>query len=285
MSVNQKMTAIADAIRNIVTSIQHKLTLDDIANFGIQKVYDEGYHDGFYEGRQYGIEYGKRAEWNAFWDEYQMYGQRTYYPYAFANRGWSDKTFYPKYNITVKNACDGLFSMFGLSTQGVADKIPAMDLTQRLEECGVTLTFENISSAYRLFYYAQISSVPEIDLSTATNVGHLFLSSEVETIDKLILNSDITSYSSSFGFCKNLKNIVVEGYFSGSVSFASSPLTTKSIVNIIEHLNPNSQGQTLTLLRTAVNNMVFPFTSEESGRTYNSFEELVGSTGWSISLV
>jgi hypothetical protein len=71
-----------------------------------------------------------------------------------------------------------------------------------------------------------------------------------------------------------------------NIDFAQSPLSTKSIVGIFEHLSESVTGNTLTLKQTAVDDMVFPFTSEQSGITYYSWDELVETkANWTISLV
>jgi hypothetical protein len=43
------------------------------------------------------FEAGKKAEWDAFWDAYQDYGNRVQYPNAFYM--WDDTYFKPKYPI------------------------------------------------------------------------------------------------------------------------------------------------------------------------------------------
>ena len=65
-TVNDKMTAIADAIRER-TGETEPLTLDDMAT-DIPKVYEKG----------------KQAERDEFWDAYQENGKRTQYNFAFA---------------------------------------------------------------------------------------------------------------------------------------------------------------------------------------------------------
>lgn len=83
MSVNEKMTAIADAIRD-KTKGTEPLTLDDMAT-EIPKVFDAG----------------KKAEYDALWDNFQNYGDengRDYY-WAFSYDRWNDGNFNPKHNI------------------------------------------------------------------------------------------------------------------------------------------------------------------------------------------
>lgn len=81
MSVNEKMTAIADAIRD-KTGGTDALTLDDMAE-NVPKVYEAG----------------KRAEYDAFWDSYQENGNRRSYEHAFMH--WKRENYNPKYPMVV----------------------------------------------------------------------------------------------------------------------------------------------------------------------------------------
>ena len=72
-----------------------------------QKVYDAGYAKGKAEGGssyEQGVADGKQAEYDAFWDKFQNYGNRRNYYYAFAwqqvaNEGWASDAYNPKYPI------------------------------------------------------------------------------------------------------------------------------------------------------------------------------------------
>lgn len=114
MTVNKKMTAIADAIRSRTRETE-KLSLDDMAS-GVNDVYDvgysaghtEGYNQGYTEGEDYGmangVTLGKSQEYNRFWDAYQQNGNRTNYTQGFSGYGWTDETFKPKYPIIANDA-------------------------------------------------------------------------------------------------------------------------------------------------------------------------------------
>jgi hypothetical protein len=78
-TVNEKMTAIADAIRD-KTGGTDALTLDDMVT-SIPKVYNAG----------------EQAEYDRFWDNFQNYGKRTNYWGAFTY--WSNAIFNPKYPL------------------------------------------------------------------------------------------------------------------------------------------------------------------------------------------
>ena len=87
MSVNEKMTAIADAIRE-KTGGTDALTLDKMAE-AIPEVYGAG----------------KQSEYDKFWDAFQQNGERTDYGFAFYK--WNDLCYDPKYDISITNGQQG----------------------------------------------------------------------------------------------------------------------------------------------------------------------------------
>ena len=61
------------------------------------------------ENEQKVFDAGKDAEYNAFWDAYQEYGNRTVYPTAFYHNWWNDTTYNPKYDIVIKSGASSVF--------------------------------------------------------------------------------------------------------------------------------------------------------------------------------
>ena len=55
----------------------------------------------FESGVAIGQEQGKQAQYDEWWDEFQDYGNRTWYWGAFAGPGWTDKTLKPKHPIRI----------------------------------------------------------------------------------------------------------------------------------------------------------------------------------------
>ena len=98
MSVNEKMTAIARAIRE-KTGGTAPLTLDGMAE-AIEDVYQAGV----------------TAEYDRFWDAYQENGKKTDYRFAFAGPSWTDETFKPKYPFPTFSVTGYMFSFSGIST-------------------------------------------------------------------------------------------------------------------------------------------------------------------------
>lgn len=215
--------------------------------------------------------------YNLFWDTYQLRGGRTGYTYAFANP-WTDELFFPKYDIicTGHNA-----SVFAYS------KITR--LASKLKELGLTFDTSKVTTFLQWFQGSNIKDIPVLDCSNATSLSYTFgTSSKVETIEKLILSDKITTVANAFEGCSKLTHVIFDGIIAitGLNLKWSTKLDTESIVSLIETLSPTTSGMSVTLSQTAVNNMVFPITSEKTNTTYNNWNELTGTkTNWTITLV
>ncbi|MEE0896308.1 MAG: leucine-rich repeat protein [Acutalibacteraceae bacterium] len=140
MSVNEKMTAIADAIRD-KTKETEALSLDDMAT-EVSKVFDVG----------------KKAEYDTLWDNLQNYGNRKHYAYAFAYTGWNDNNYNPKYPIVPK------------STTGVGN---IFTWNQGISNIKVPITFYGAGN--NAFYSCvQLKKIPKLIFSAATNISNAF---------------------------------------------------------------------------------------------------------------
>lgn len=100
MSVNEKMTAIADAIRDKTGSTE-ALSLDEMAE-KVTAVYDNGHAEG------------KEAQKKRFFQVYQNWGSRQYYQYAFFDAYWCDELYEPLYPIVSHN-CNYVFQSCGIT--------------------------------------------------------------------------------------------------------------------------------------------------------------------------
>ena len=104
MSVYEKMTAIADAIRE-KTGGTDALTLDGMAA-AVPEVYNAG----------------AQTEYDKFWDTFQRNGSRTNYNRAFftetmAESGWNDDNYNPKYPIVTTAATQTFWCALITSTK------------------------------------------------------------------------------------------------------------------------------------------------------------------------
>ena len=218
----------------------------DIAEKTLQLKQD--FDDVYEAGKQVGKQVGKQEETDAFWEQFQKdqvsYGSMNYI-WAFAYNRFNDKTYNPPLPI---------------------------------------ICSENINSGQNMFYSSGVTDTKVPIYANSLNLGGAFYWwRKGITINKLVVQES-TTYKTCFTDCIALKNITIEGVIGQTFDIHWSPLTTKSIVSIIEHLSATASGMTLTLNKTAVNNMSFPYTSEESGITYNSWNELIGSkSNWTVS--
>ena len=133
------------------------------------------------------------------------------------------------------------------------------DLSKRLKDLGLRLDTSKATSLQSLFAYADMKSVPSIDCSNSANATQLFHEcKKLETIEKFIPPKKASAgFSNTFYKCEKLRNIIVEGEWLNTVSFAdSTELSADSIRSIIEHLSDTAQGKTLTLSKTAVENAI-----------------------------
>lgn len=227
--------------------------------------YDEGKADGITEGKQ--------AEYDAFWDGFQNYGNRTIYYSAF---GYVDleKFFFPKYDIKPSGGSSA--DMFRGSVGN------PIDLTQRLSDCGVVLdTSKNTSNVF-LFAFASVVRVPTISFEGITSVSGwnapFRACYSLHTIDGIVPSPTYAIQTTAFDSCTALKNITFKGtiWSSGLDLHWSTKLSRDSITNIVGQLSTTASGKSITLSKTAVNNA---FTDAEWATLANT------RSNWTINLV
>ncbi len=155
-------------------------------------------------------EAGQQAEYDRFWNAFQNNGNRTIYSYAFyGTQGWKYATFNPKYPIRIVNA------------------------------------------EYML-YNSQITQIPvdivlAEDASLTPNARVFYNCTQLKTIKKIVMVEHVNA-SSWFYNCKALENITFEGVIGKNIDFSYSPLTSQSMLSVIEHLKDYSNdGGTFTV--------------------------------------
>lgn len=216
MSVNEKMTAIADAIRE-KTGKTDKLNLDAMA-LGVHEAYESG----------------QKAEYDRFWDAFQANGTRTDYQHAFRS-GWTNDIFNPKYPLRPTNAT----SMFAATT-----------ITKHIDvDTSACTEFVNMFSGAN-----GPTSIGTIDTRSATTLNQTFAyMGGLKTIEKLILKDDGSQTFSEFcfGWDGALANIVIEGTIGNTLSFKGCyALSKASATSIINALSSSTSGKTLSLQST-----------------------------------
>ena len=186
-------------------------------------------------------EAGRKSEHDEFWDGYQTNGDRVNYNYGFYNRGWTDASFKPKYNITPTRATQ-MFAESNIS-----------DLVGILENCGVTLDLSQTTNIYMTFYWCQsLTRVPVVDTRSSTNDTQTLYclfgqDAKLRSIEKLILKPDGSqSFNITFSGCINLEEIRIEGVI-GKNGFNVQEcirLSHDSLMSIINALKDNSGTDT-----------------------------------------
>ncbi len=255
-TVNKKMTAIADAIRD-KTGETNLLTLDDMAT-DIPKVYDKG----------------KTDESRAWWDCMTQDNTKTTYDRCFYNMnfnkvkgGWN-----PPYTLKPSYAVNMLSYTYGITKVTKAQ----LDLSA------------NNSSNYMFTSCFDLVEVEEIEIGSSC----MYTFSEcykLKTIGKLIIRNGITGLSADappFVNCTALENITIEGIVPYTLNFKWSPLlTSASIENIVSVLSDTSSGQTLTF-NSAVKKTYYNAHSSEYADADEAWDALCGTKpNWTISLV
>lgn len=243
---------------------------------GLEVGYEDGFGKGKAEGYQEGLvsseayEKGKQAEYDAFWDAYQLNGNRGIYEAAFAGQGWNDKTFNPKYPIVVTGSSWNMF--YSCNVKDGYEILKNVDfskctvLSSAFAQCHMkhlgTIDCRNVKSVYNLFYHAK----------------------SLQTIDKIIVKVENT-FSSLFDNTPLLENVTFEGEIGNDLVMAGTysgtkwgdKLTRASIESIVTHLSDNVSGKTLTLSKTATEN-AFP--------DWNDWGALVmAHPNWTLELV
>lgn len=220
MRVNEKMTAIADAIRDR-TGGTEMLTLDDMAT-EVGAVYDAG----------------KKSEHKDFWDV--ALRNQNYMVYAFAGCCWKDETFRPKYDIKPKGNITGMFRASGIT-----------NLKKCLEDAGVTLDLSQATNATTAFgYCGPLTTLPKLDFSSVTTLTQTFNDdTALETIEEIKFGEN-TKFNQSFDDCASLTHMIVTGVIGqNGLDLSFSPnLTHESLMSVINALQTKTSGSwTVTL--------------------------------------
>lgn len=231
--------------------------------------YDEGYADG------------RQAEYDAFWDGYQDYGNRIDCDAMFANQGWNDTTFKPKYDIRPRSASK-LFSYAKIT-----------DLKGILESQGVVLDMSNVEYMNYIIESnaCTITRLPELKMTRINNLSYFISNAEkLISVDKVILKNDgsQTLGSNTFRNLKALEEIRFEGVIgkAGIDLQHSTKLSHDSIVSIVNALSTTTSGLSITLSKTAVNTAFATTTGGTDGSTSAEWTALVATrANWTISLV
>jgi len=216
-------------------------------------------------------ECGKKAEYDAFWDDFQFKGTRTAYNRAFYM--WAASIFKPKYDLKPTRADYMFMDIFPeYNSKG------GYSLIKALEAAGVTLDTSQCANFSYMLYYSYVNEIGEIDTRSAVSVNAILSYAKyVKKVEKLILKDDGSqTLTASFEAAQALKDITFEGTIGESIDFQSSPLSKASIKNIIEHLSGASTGKIVTFKKSA----------KEAAFTGDEWAELITQKpNWTFALV
>jgi hypothetical protein len=265
---------IADKVRRAKTD------LDEVHAAGVE----EGKALGGYTK---GYEDGKRAEYDAFWDTVQNYGNRTDYGKAFL--GWNCEYIRPKYKVTPSDRVTSVNTFYGNKT---LKKIEAeyFDFSQKTRGNSITTGwYWTFSTCAALEEIEDIGMMPD----TAYDATFAFCYG-LKKIAKITTDKDV-QFGDTFRGCNALEDITFEGEIGNNINFQwSTKLTKASITSVVNALSNTASGRTLQLSKTAVDN-AFPtwFDNPETGEQENlgcdinsEWVALVASkSNWIITLV
>lgn len=235
------------------------------------------------ENEQKVYDAGKKAEYDKFWDNYQMNGDRKIYSCAFgamtmttggSGDAWTDDIFYPKYDIT-SSSTDNMFCRSKIT-----------NIKQRLIDCGVSW-IDTSTTLYYTFSYANTSHIPDLSNTAKTNIEHAFRNnSRLVSIDGVRVASNCV-YSYAFLNCTALEHVIFYGTIGNTLTLQySTKLDKESITSIVSILSTTVSGKTLTLSKTAVNNAFETAEGLADGTTSTEWAALIeGKSKWTISLV
>ena len=143
------------------------------------------------------FEAGRQAEYDRFWDRYQLNGTRSIYDNFFRADGWNEETYNPKYEIRAKS-------------------ISALFQGANITDTKVPIIYEGTYNTSNVFYGCR-KLVTICNLTFVESPAH-------------------SNYSNWFYNCDALKNITIEGVIPNNISFQWSPLTVESMKSVLTHL-------------------------------------------------
>lgn len=272
MSVNEKMTAIADNIRS-KTGKTELLNLDDMAS-GVDEVYTKGENSGYDNCML------------LWWDAITNKGKRTSCIRTFMSTNVGDIEGIEKmpYPLKLTGQCDGIFNDYW-GKKLLPKKL--LDLT------GIKTTYDNSTVIHGMFTWWTSEDagttegiIPDYGIPAMSYYTQFcYRASAVGTIE-IIRCHENTEFSQSFDGANNLKNITFEGTIGKNISFSSCPLTVASMKSIITHLKnyagtENAGKYTLTLKDSCKSLMAQQgAVAELDGKTYDAY---IADIGWNLA--
>ena len=235
----------------------------------------------------------KQNDFSVIFDQYQLQGARQSYGYAFAYGHFSSDNFYPIYDMYPTGQYDGedAYQMF----YGFNAKEPALNLKERLEECGVVLNTCNANSVQQMYYTANVTEVPAIDLSNCTKnrwttQQFVSLAPNLKTVEKIIVSPQTFFSYYTFYQASNIEHMPVEGTIAGGTSLdlrSLKKLNRASLETWVNALSEEVAPYTAYFSLTSVNKAFETTSGENDGSTSTDWLNLIApkqDCGWTIIL-
>lgn len=190
---------------------------------------------------------GKKAEYDAFWERFTDYGERTSYYRGFMNMNF--EYIRPNRKIIPKSADSGSSTFNAVKS---LKKVEAayFDFSQKMR--GTTAT----NGFYYTFYNCPaLEEIEDIGMQADYGYQTTFSCPKLHTIAK-IRTDENTRFQNAFDYSYNLKNISFEGVIAqNGVNLRwSTNLSKSSIISLINVLSTTTSGLSVTLSKIAVNN-------------------------------
>lgn len=210
------------------------------------------------DGYDNGFEDGKKAEYDAFWDDFQKNGTEfLYYGYAFANKDlWTQEAMD---KIKYKHFLANYFSVVFSNNASITD-LSAFSFESERNTWG---DFNRLALSYTFNGCTNLKKCMPI------NCGMVY------------------SFTNAFNGCTALEELILSGtnINSGLDLKWSKKLNKASLTSVINCLDITKTGQSVTLSLTAVNNAFETSSGAADGSTSAEWTALVATRpSWTISL-
>ena len=191
---------------------------------------DNGAVVTFGYNQSWGIVYGKQAEYDRFWDDFQDYGTRRDYKYAFTGYGWSDRCFKPKYPCGEIVQAVNMFNYCCITYIDVD-----LDFS---EATSFSYAFANST------YLKRIKSVKfNNNIASANNRASMFTGTKL--LEDITINGTI-NFSISFSECSNLTNASVQSIIDSLVDLTGQTAQTLTFHATVGAKLTDAQKATIT---------------------------------------
>lgn len=224
-------------------------------------------------------EKGKKDEYDKFWDNFQNYGNRTNYIYAFQRGGFNFENFYPKYDIIPIGNSNYMFYNWKVAVGKYVGS-----LKQRLEECGVELNTSQCTNLGAAFAYGGFTELPTIDLSNLTETSTMIFAYNygyLKTIEKIIMSENTVISPSWFAEAFGLENLTIEGTI-GQNNFSVKDCKKLSVASLLSILTALSKDQSIASGKSVTFSTVHQSVIEGDADCLEQLN-LAVAAGWTIA--